>query len=66
MLNLIVEMLTSVQGILTGKNPKSLDDNDHYNGRGLRAMDLIMLADDVYKAIESFSNKWFEKTYEVI
>ncbi len=57
MLKLVMEMLTSVQGILTGKDPKTLDDNDHFSGRGLRAMDLLQLADDVYKAIETFSNE---------
>jgi len=56
MMKLVVEMLTSVQGILTGKNPLDLGNNNHDGGRGLRAMDLILLADDVFKAIEAYSN----------
>lgn len=59
MFNLVTEMVTSVQGILTDKltlQQFSDGDDDDVGARMARAFELVQLAADVYRAIDAYSS----------
>ena len=60
MFNLVTEMVTSVQGILTDKLTLQQfsdgDDDDDVGARMARAFELVQLAADVYRAIDAYSS----------